>query len=781
MCAYAADGSPVTSPPSDLPARTEEGQPSVLPASAGPARVRFDVPVETKLHAPAARKDWVERHDLVAYLSGASASLVLVDAPAGSGKTTLVTQWLSSPAEVRPFAWISLDPGDNDPARLWWYIVRALQRACPALDASDILRALRVSPPDITGTMLPALLNELAQLREPVVLVLDDYHLIRDRSCHEQIGLLLSHLPGTVQLVLITRADPPLPLSRLRAAGQLAEVRARELRFGPSEVAELVAASAGIEIGARDLADLSERTEGWPAGVYLAALALRGHPAPSSFIRQFTGNSRFVVDFLAEEVLSRQPADVRLFLARTSILDRFCAPLCNAVVGSTNAAEIIDLLERENLFVVPLDDTRQWFRYHHLFAQLLRSELARTEPEIVPALHERTSDWLRRSGLPEEAIRHAVAAGNTAGVVSLITSNWYVYVNSGRVATVRSWLSWLGADTIAAYPLAAHCAAWAAALAGDRDSVRRWLPVVAAAEYDGPLPDFIRSMRSSAALLRGTFGFEGIGAMRDSAAEALTLEPDPSSPWHALALASYAAALYWSGEVDSAAGRAEEALSAPGCIGVIRLLGAAILSLAELDQARLERAEQLARAAYDIIVEDDSPLGAAPQSALAYTAIGAVFAERGLLSQARRELERALRIRRSQPGISPWATVEVLLRLAPVLFADGDEAGAIAAAGEARALLATAPDGAGAQLARLDQLDRRLAARRLAATEGTPLTDREQSVLRLLGGTLSSREIARQLYVSQNTVKTHIKAIYRKLGVSSRDEAVARGRATGMI
>ncbi|MFZ0044791.1 MAG: AAA family ATPase, partial [Streptosporangiaceae bacterium] len=166
----------------------------------------------------------MERHDLVAYLSGASASLVLVDAPAGSGKTTLVTQWLSSPAEARPFAWISLDPGDNDPARLWWYIVRALQRACPALDASDILRALRVSPPDIAGTMLPALLNELAQLREPVVLVLDDYHLIRDRSCHEQIGLLLSHLPATVQLVLITRADPPLPLSRLRAAGQLAEV-----------------------------------------------------------------------------------------------------------------------------------------------------------------------------------------------------------------------------------------------------------------------------------------------------------------------------------------------------------------------------------------------------------------------------------------------------------------------------------------------------------------------------------------------------------------------------
>ena len=723
----------------------------------------------------------MERHELVGYLANVSARLVLVDAPAGSGKTTLVAQWLSSPAEVRPFAWVSLDAGDNDPGRLWWYVVRALQEACPALDAAEILGALRVSAPDITGTVLPALVNELAKLPGPVVLVLDDYHVIRNRACHDQISVLLSHLPPAVQLVLITRADPPLPLPWLRAAGQLAEIRAQELRFGAAEVAELVATSAGIDISAGDLADLSERTEGWPAGVYLAALALRGHPSPTTFIRQFTGNSRFVVDFLAEEVLSRQPDGVRQFLARTSILDRFCAPLCNAVVGSANAGEIIDLLERENLFIVPLDDTRQWFRYHHLFAQVLRSELARTEPEIVPALHERTSDWLRRSGLPAEAIRHAAAAGNTAEVVDLITSNWYVYANSGRVGTVRSWLSSLGDDMVAAYPVAAHSAAWAAALAGDRDAVRRWLPVVAAAEYDRPLPDFIRSMRSSAALLQGTFGFEGIGPMRDAAAQALTLEPDPSSPWHALALASYAAALYWSGELDAATARAGQALSAPGCVGIIRMLAAAILSLAELDQTRLDTAEQLARAAHAILVEDDSALGAAPQSALAYAAIGAVFAERGQLAQARRELERALRIRRAQSGLSPWATVEVLLRLAPVLSADGDDAGALALAGEARSLLTATPAGADAQFARLARLDRRLATRPSPLAAGNSLTEREIAVLRLLGGTLSAREIGQHLYVSQNTVKTHIKSIYRKLGATSRDEAVARGRDSGVI
>ena len=240
------DGSHVTSPSPGSPAHDPRGRPDTEPA-----RVRFDVPVETKIHAPSARKDWVERHELVGYLANVSARLVLVDAPAGSGKTTLVAQWLSSPAEVRPFAWVSLDAGDNDPGRLWWYVVRALQGACPALDAAEILRALRVSAPDITGTMLPALVNELAKLPGPVVLVLDDYHVIRNRACHDQISVLLSHLPPAVQLVLITRADPPLPLPWLRAAGQLAEIRAQELRFGPGEVAELVATSAGIDISAR--------------------------------------------------------------------------------------------------------------------------------------------------------------------------------------------------------------------------------------------------------------------------------------------------------------------------------------------------------------------------------------------------------------------------------------------------------------------------------------------------------------------------------------------------
>jgi LuxR family maltose regulon positive regulatory protein len=742
----------------------------------------FDAPFETKFHAPIARKEWVEREELVGYLAGVTARLILVSAPAGSGKTTLVAQWHSSQAEGRPFAWISLDAGDNDPGRLWWHIVSALQRACPAFGADHLLGALRVPVPDFPGTLLPLLVNELARLPEPVVLVLDDYHVITERSCHDQVSFLLLHLPAVVRIVLATRADPPLRLARLRTAGELTEIRASELRFEPAHAAELIASVAGAEISEPSLADLMDRTEGWPAGVYLAALALRRHPSPDAFISQFTGDSRFIVDYLAGEVLSRQPAEIRQFLARTAILSRFCAPLCDAVVGSANAAEIIAILERENLFVVPLDDTRRWFRYHHLFAQVLRGELARTDPEMVPSLHARAGDWLRRSGLPDEAIGHLRAAGDVEGAIGVLAGNWYAYVDAGQVATVRGWLRLLGDALITARPVAAHCAAWAAALSGDRESVRRWLPVVVAGEHDGPLPDGIRSLKSSASLLTATFGFEGIGPMLDAAARATMLEPDPASPWHALACATHAAALYWSGDLDGAAAQAERSLSATGSVGIIRMLGLSILSLVAIDAARCAQAEQLARAAREILAGGYSGLGAAPQGALAYAATGAVFAHRGQLTQARREFEQALRMRHSQSRISPWATVEVLVRLAPVLSALGDQLGSVALADEARLLLTSAPDGAEAQIARLDRLERQLASpRRRGMPLRQALTERELAVLRLLRGSLSLREIGQELDLSQNTIKSHARAIYRKLGVASRHDAIARGQDAGIL
>ncbi len=730
-------------------------------------------PLETKLRAPRARKDWIHRGELVDGLAGVSTSLLLVTAPAGFGKTTLVAQWDASPGEDRSFAWVSLDPHDNDPAHLWWHVTGALQRACPAFDPAAVLGAFRQQSPDFAGVVLPLLLNELVRLPGPVVLVLDDYHVIRDRDCQDQVAFALQHVPPAVQFVLVSRADPGLPLARLRATGEMTEIRAQELRFRPAQVAELVARVASVELAPQDLADLAERTEGWPAGVYLAALSLRGHPSPGAFIRQFTGDSRFIVDFLAEEVLSRQPAEVRQFLTRTSVLSRFCAPLCDAVVGSQDAAEVIGVLERDNLFVVPLDDTRQWFRYHHLFAQVLRSELARTEPGMLPALHRRASAWFLQSGLADEAVSHALAAGDAAGATNLIAWHWYAYVASGQVATVRRWLRSLGDEAVSADPVAAHCAAWTAALSGDRDELRRWLPVVKSATHDGPLPDGFRSMQSSAALLQATFGFDGIGPMRDAAVEAIRLEPDHASPYHALARAAYATALYWSGDRAGAATQAQAALSSPSSIGLVRMLAFATLSLTQADAGDLGRAEQLAHSAREVLADAGPGFSDAPQGSVVRTASGAVAAARGELSAARRDFERALELRRRYPGLSPWATLEILLRLAALLLDCGDRPQAAVLLTEARQLLDAFPDGAGAQLDRLYRVERRLTGRPPDMPPAGLLTERETAVLGLLGGSLSLREIGRELHVSQNTVKTHIRAIYRKLGVSTRHDAIA--------
>ena len=737
-----------------------------------------DMPMETKLHAPSLRKEWVERRALISVLAGTAAKLVLIEAPAGFGKTTLAAQWRACASEERPFAWVSLDRGDDDPGRLWWYIVQALQRACPALDVNEVLRALRAPIPDITGAVIPLLVHELDVLQAPVVLILDDYQLIKEPSRHEQIAFLLLHLPPSAEIALVTRTDPPLPLARMRAAGELVDIRMPELRLEPSEAAALVHNVSGLELAEADLALLLERTEGWPAGLYLAALSLRGHTSPSAFIRQFTGENRFIVDFLAEEVLSRQPPDIRQFLARTAVLDRFCAPLCNAVTGSANAADVIDVLERENLFLVPLDDNRQWYRYHHLFAQVLRGQLARTEPGIGPTLYERASAWHRLSGSTDEAIGYALAAGDTTGAVDLIARHWFAYVNAGRATTVRRWIRSLGDDQIGAHALAAHSAAWVAALSGDRKSVQRWVPIIMAGDHDGPLPDGMRSLEFSAAMLSGAFGFDGIGAMRESAARAVELERDPMSPWYALAQTAHGFSLFLSGE-PGAAEPLRKAIMSEASIPLVRIMALSAASLVATDEGRIAQAAELANEARRR--SDDDDLSHTPQDSLTHTAAGAVHALEGRFEAARTEFERALRSRGLWPGLSPWPTLETLLRLASLLLDTGDRPEAVALLDEAKNILTSLPDGAEAQLARLERLEQRVTTRQSRVVSlSDPLTEREAAVLRLLGGTLSLREIGLEMHLSQNTVKTHARAIYRKLGVGSRHAAVDKARETGV-
>ena len=608
--------------------------------------------------------------------------------------------------------------------------------------------------------------------------------MIRSRSCW-----LICRRPRG--LVIITRTEPPLGLGRMRALGEMTEIRPADLRFGSTATAALVRAVAGAEMSDADVASLVQRTEGWPAGVYLAALSLRGHASPSSFVRQFGGENRFIIDFLAEEVLTQQPAEVRQFLARTSILTRFCAPLCDAVAGRADSAAIISVIERENLFVVPLDQNRRWFRYHHLFAEVLHSQLSATEPDSVAALHKRASAWHQVWGSAEEAIRHSLAGGDAEAAVGLIAEYWHSYVNSGRMATVSGWLHALGDARIAASPLAAHSAMWLGALSGDQRSVRRWLPVVAAAADYGPLPDGMRSCAFSAALMQATFGFDGIGAACRAAVEAVRLETDPMAPWYSLARAAYAAALYFAA-AELAEAQLDEAALAGMPLALARLMTAVVTTWLAINAGRFADAETAAQQARDIVTDPVIGLSGAPQSSLAYIATGAVAVARGQLDEARGEFETALRIRRKWAGISPAPTVELLLRYAPVLADLGDRDGAAALVAETRELLTALPDGAGAQLARLDAVDRRVGEQARAEWGGSAhwaqadWADRAADRPRNGGAAaahrdaVAARDRQRHVCVTEHGQDAYPGRVPQARGVGGQD-AVAKGRRRGLL
>ena len=395
----------------------------------------------TKLSVPLARPSLVSRPRLSQRLrEGLGCKLTLVSAPAGFGKTTLLSVWLAaSSGDDRCAVWLSLDAADNDQARFWRYFIAAVDRLRPgAGDAALMLLRSPQAPP--IETVLTTLLNGLTGLEADAVLVLDDYHLIESRAIHEALTFLIEHLPPRFHLVIATRADPPLPLARLRARGELNELRAADLRFTPEEAATFLDEVMGLQLSAEDIAELETRTEGWIAGLQLAALAMRERTDIPDFIAAFTGSNRFVVDYLAEEVLGRQPEALRTFLLETSVLDRMCGPLCDAVISGDNAQEILEHLEHANLFVIPLDDERHWYRYHHLFVDVLRQRLHQTQAHLAPELHRRASAWFEQQGLETEAIQHALAAADWERATRLLVHFAPPVAFGGQFDTMLAWL-----------------------------------------------------------------------------------------------------------------------------------------------------------------------------------------------------------------------------------------------------------------------------------------------------------------------------------------------------
>ncbi len=406
--------------------------------------------VETKMFVPHTREGAVSRPRLEDQLPAGS-RLTLVSAPAGFGKTTLVGSWvahLASSAGTR-VAWVSLDAADQHPESFWTYVLTAVERAVPGAGSAG-LAALGAGQP--VEAVLAAVLNELSVLPDDLVLVLDDYHLADSPPLQAAMSFLVEHLPPQVHLVISTRADPALPLARLRARGELAEVRAADLRFTDIEIAAFLTATAGLTLDVADLALLGHRTEGWVASLQLAALSLRDRDDPSAFIAGFAGDDRYIVDYLVEEVLAQEAADVREFLLHTALLDRLTGPLCDAVTGKSHGALMLESLERRNLFVVPLDDRRRWYRYHHLFADVLQARLLQDDAGVIPGLHRRASSWYAAEGHPEEAVRHALAAGDSARAADIVELALPDLRRERREGLLRRWAAELPDDAVADRP-----------------------------------------------------------------------------------------------------------------------------------------------------------------------------------------------------------------------------------------------------------------------------------------------------------------------------------------
>src|SRR5215211_4399452 len=376
--------------------------------------------LETKLHVPRRRHGLVPRPRLSERLSrGTESALTLVSAPAGFGKTTLLAEWLAAaPADERSAAWLSLDQRDNDPALFWTYLIAALQTAAHGVGAGAL--SLLQSPQPPIEAVLATLLNDLHAISDDVVLVLDDYHVIDARDVQDGMAFLLGHLPPQIHLVIASRADPALPLARLRARRELVEIRAADLRFTPEEAATYLNGVMGLELTARDVAALEGRTEGWIAALQLAALSMQGRDDIAGFIAGFAGEDRYIVDYLVEEVLQRQPDDVRSFLLQTSVLGRLNGSLCDVVTGRDGGRAMLEALDRGNLFLVPLDDRRRWYRYHHLFADVLQAHLLDEQPDVAPSLHRRASVWHAENGDRSEAVDHALAGGDFERAADLI-------------------------------------------------------------------------------------------------------------------------------------------------------------------------------------------------------------------------------------------------------------------------------------------------------------------------------------------------------------------------
>jgi LuxR family maltose regulon positive regulatory protein len=729
---------------------------------------------ESKLHVPVPRPGIVSRGDLLDRLGKPhSPNLISVVAPAGYGKTTLLAQWA---AAKRPgVAWVSADRRDNDPTVLLAGLAAAADRVEP-LDRS-VFRA--IATPDDARTVVPVLVSALASMHRPIAIALDHAEAITSRDSLDVITELALSLPPGTELAIASRNPLALPLARLRSEARVLEIGAADLAMGHGEASSLLE-EAGVDLSDRDLSELVARTEGWPVGLYLAALAMKTGSPRAEAAFSFTGDDRFMSDYIRSELLDRASVDEASFLTRTSILDRMCGPLCDTVLETQGSSDHLEELDRRNLLVVPLDRRRVWYRYHQLFRELLLAELSRREPDMIPVLHKRAAAWCEHNGRPETAIEHAQAAGDIGLVARLVLGSMQPVWASGRVETVLGWLEWLE-DKPWLEPhhlaVAVHGALILAQL-GRPAAVERWAAAAEQTAVSGIVPDGDAG-ESLLAFMRAALCQHGVAQMRRDARSALE-GLSPASPHRWAMLHSEGLACLLEGDpftADSLFARAAQAadeFATPPAVA----LALTERGIAEIERGDWQAAERLSDQALSIVREGQ--FDSYWSSALVF-AFGARIAARRADALATRELAaKATRLRPLLTHALPVVSVQALLELGRAYLAIGDLGGTRAVLQQAQEILEQRAD-LGILPQQATELRERLGTLGAATGGASTLTRAELRLVPFLCTHLTLNEISERLYVSRNTIRTQTASIYRKFGVTSHSDAVRTMHEQGLI
>jgi LuxR family transcriptional regulator, maltose regulon positive regulatory protein len=732
--------------------------------------------VVSKLRGPPIRPGTVRRSRLIARLArGDRCPVVSVVAPAGYGKTTLLSQWAEGNGQA--FAWVSVDEADNDPKVLLSYVAEALDAVEPI--AERVFDALASAASSVPGSVVPRLASAFSSMISPIVLVLDDVHLLRNSECRSALAVLADHVPDGSRLALAGRAGPPLRVGRLRAEGKILEIGPRELSLTCEEASSLLV-EAGVALGDDEVAELHQRTEGWPAGLYLAALYLReGGPLASAAV-SFGGDDRLVSEYVESEFLSRVSRRQRAFLTRTAVLERMRGPLCDAVLQVSGSAAVLADLAGSNVLLVPLDRRGEWYRYHHLFRDMLLAELGRREPALMPVLRRRAASWCLDNTMPEAALEYCMAAGDVDGAARLVGQLAVSAYRQGRVTTIQQWLGWLeDRGGIEAHPMAAVLASFFSALMGRAADAERWADAVDRWQYGDPARPDDPTAQAWAALLRAMLCRGGAGRMRADADEAVRRFTAGSfvTPTPAL-LQGIARVLC--GDLDGGEVSLEDAVRVGEQVGSPEHVAVALCerALVAMARSRWDRAEVLTERAGTVLCR------AGIEESYATPLVSAVRARTAMqgadLPAVHQELASAQRLRHLLTYALPHFAVQARIELARVHLALADQVGARTLMREVNDLLKRRP-GLGALAAEAGALRDQLSRERGSSVPGAPaLTAAELRLLPLLSTHLSFPQIAEEMFLSRHTVKSEAMSIYRKLGACSRSQAVARAYELGL-